>query len=168
MQKTKTKLFIPSFTSWVKALRLAVPNFIGANFVFSFYIWLSIRLANPAFLLLCIALSFTWYLTLHFLYLLFLKLLWKETPKLLAFPSRLAILNGFLIGTISGLLTASIYCLIFSVDLAYMESFDRALRKLGNERLGLTFILWLPITAYIYHLISIINQKISIKKTLNK
>gem|GEM_PF-3994104 len=158
---------LPSFDSWVKALRLAIPTFLGANILFAFDILLCtyVLFASPnnrstaiIFLLLLISISFIWYLTLHVVYSLLLKLLWKDAPKPLTPPTRVAILSGFLIGTFSSLLTVLLYSLIFSVSLSFGDSFTRTLFKFDRsnvERIYWMSVVWIPITAYLYHLPSL-------------
>jgi hypothetical protein len=143
---TKTKWF-PYPSSWLKALGLAVPVWIGAVAVFSLMSWQFIflfilavvnRYPIPNIFLVFAAgiliASLIWYLVLTLLYSLCLHLLWREVPKSLAWvkppKSWKLILFSWAVSTLAASVPAILLLPYSSYSFYSSNRFSEILEKL--------------------------------------
>lgn len=126
---TKTKWF-PYPSSWLKALGLAVPTWIGAVAIFSLEVWhfiflLILAVVNhspiPSIIFVLAAgmliVSLIWYLLLILLYSLLLRLFWSELPQFLHWmkpPSRMRdVFFGWAVSTLAVLVGAAPFLMAY-------------------------------------------------------
>lgn len=181
---TKTK-WLPYPSSWLKALGLAVPIWIGTVGVFNLMSWQFIflyilvvvnRSPIPDIFLIFAAVtliaSLIWYLVLTLLYSLFLRLLWREVPKSLGWLKLPKSWSSIFFGWIVSTLAASIPALLLLPYSAYSfyssDRFSEILEKLKyieftDEAIGKMFVGWYVTAAYLYQVKSLLRSKRKIK-----
>lgn len=177
---TKTKWFAyPS--SWLKALGLAAPNWIGVVGVFSLLFWQFIflfilavvdRSPSPAIFLVFAAgvlvASLIWYVLLILLYSLFLRLLWKQVPQCLSWikPPRIwqAIFFGWAVSTLAALVPALLFLPFTSYSFYSSNRVTEILEKLNHvriteEAIAKMFGIWYIVAAYLYQARSLLRSR---------
>lgn len=179
---TKAKWF-PYPSSWVKALGLAVPFWMGAVGVFSLMSWqfiflfiLAVVNRSPIpniFLIFAAGISIAsliWYLVLTVLYSLLLHLLWREVPKSLNWikppKSWKSILFGWAVSTLAALVPALLLLPHSSYSFYSSHRFSEILEKLEyveftEEAIGKMFVGWYAMAAYLYQARSLLKTKSS-------
>ncbi len=177
---TKTK-WLPYPSSWLKALGLAVPVWIGAVAalnVFSWqFIWLFILAViehapvPTIFLIFAVGgliVSLLWYLLLILLYSLLLRLLWSKVPQFLNWvkppKSWQAIFFGWAALTLATLIPALFILPFTSYSFYSSSNLTEILEKLkyvefNEEAIGKMFIGWYVTTAYLYQARSLLKNR---------
>lgn len=180
---TKTK-WLPYPSSWLKALGLAVPIWIGAVGVFNLMSWQFIflyilavvnRSPIPDIFLIFAAVtliaSLIWYLVLTLLYSLFLRLLWREVPKSLGWlkpPKSWGSIFGWVVSTLAASIPALLLLPYSSYSFYSSHRFSEILEKLKyveftDEAIEKMFVGWYVTAAYLYHIRSLFRSKRKIK-----
>ncbi|NDJ23665.1 hypothetical protein GS682_18880 [Nostoc sp. B(2019)] len=158
--------WLPYPQSWMMAVRLAIPAYLGANVIFAFEFWryslvgvlLTVTGNNGLILFLAISaiallLALIWFLILTRVYALLLKLLWSNPPQWLSLPKlRLLIVRDF------GILTLSVLPIvaIFAIYILLFTSFKQTFADLKTPKLTYNIFLlrfwwiWLISAAYLY------------------
>ena len=177
--KRKLPVWLPSPISWLKALGLAIPTWIGASAFFSLEVWhhvflfalatISTRSLNPGVFFLLFAagflvISLVWYLLLILLYSLFLRLVLSKIPQFLQWlkpPSRRRdVLFGWAASTLAVLIGAAPFLLFtfYSSDLI-VETMRKRMGIETEEAISKMFSGWFVATVYFYHLRSLSKLK---------
>ncbi|NJL42041.1 MAG: hypothetical protein HC840_24085 [Leptolyngbyaceae cyanobacterium RM2_2_4] len=174
----KHSILFPHHTSWLNALKLAIPSYLGGVVVFTFGFWqytaasvaLAITQNAGSTAILCIAFlcllgGAVWYLLLTLLFSLLLRLLWSKPPKWLK-PSTnwRRILQNFSIATLSALPVL----LAFIGHVLATEAVDftkTATYQLNIEKVLLNFSwVWFITAAYLYQIEFVIKSQRKVKK----
>lgn len=177
---TKAKWF-PYPSSWLKALGLAVPFWMGAVGVFSLMSWqfiflfiLAVINRSPIpniFLVFAAGISIAsliWYLVLILVYSLFLHLLWREVPKHLCWvkppKSWKSTVFGWAVLTLAASVPALLLLPYSSYSFYSSSRFSEILEKLqyvefNEEATGKMFVGWYVTAAYLYQARSLLKTR---------
>ena len=166
-------LRLPSFKSWLKALRLAIPAYAAALVIPLFIYWqflfisivLLIEREEVALFFLGVAaitlmLSTLWYLLLIASYSLFLRILWSRPPQWLQLPQSWT--TKFLHLGVAAVATLPI-AIAYALNTLVIESVEQLtltdLKALcpPNFILKLTWI-WIIAAAYLYQWKTLANR----------
>ncbi|MBD2163862.1 hypothetical protein H6G04_05520 [Calothrix membranacea FACHB-236] len=164
--KTWFPAWLPYPRSWMMAIKLAIPAYVGATVAVAFEFWrysilggLLAVTGNDGviffFLSSAIALLFAliWFLILTKLYKFLLKLLWSNPPQWLCLPKfKTLVMRDF------GILVLSILPIvaIFAIYIFFVTSYKQTLANLRTPRLTYDIFLlryswlWLISAAYLY------------------
>jgi hypothetical protein len=165
----KTSYFpnwLPSPRSWVMAIKLVIPAYVGATVIFAFEFWryslvgglLAITHGSDSMFFFMISggaliLAFAWFLVLVGIYALLLKLLWSKPPKWLCLPKF-----GTLIIRDFGILVLSIFpiAVLFALYVLLIRNPEETFTNLGTPRITYDVFLlrfswlWTVAAAYLY------------------
>ncbi|MDJ0737387.1 MAG: hypothetical protein QNJ47_25535 [Nostocaceae cyanobacterium] len=166
MNKTNWLSQLPSLKSWLMAIKLAIPAYVGANVVLAFEFWryslvgsLLAATGNDGLILffvvsvITLLLSLLWFLILVGLYGLLLKLLWSNPPQWLRLPKlKSLIMRDF------GILVVSVFpiVVIFAIHGLLVSNIKQTFADLRTLRLTYDFFLlrfwwlWIISAAYLY------------------
>lgn len=171
----KWPVWFPYPSSWLKALGLAIPTWVGAVAFFSLEVWHSIflfilsavtRSSSPSFFLVFavgfLVASLIWYLLLILLYSLLLRLLWQEVPQFLRWlkpPIRWRdILFGWAVSTLAVLVGAAPFLLLAFYSSDFIVETMRKRSGIATEAaIGKMFGGWYVTATYFYQMKSLLR-----------
>ncbi|MBD2616285.1 hypothetical protein H6G94_34465 [Nostoc punctiforme FACHB-252] len=160
--------WLPYPKSWMMAIRLAIPAYIGATVLFAFEFWRYLlvgglgilSITNKSHLIfffgvsaIALLLSLIWFLILTKVYALLLNVLWSNPPQWLILPKlRYLLIRDF------GILVLSTFpiVLIFAIYILFFTGFKQTFTNLRTLRLTYDLFLlrlwwlWLIFAAYLY------------------
>ncbi len=160
--------WLPYPKSWMMAIKLAIPAYIGATVLFAFEFWRYLIVGGIGLLsitnnsslifffavsVIALLLALIWFLILTRVYALLLKFLWSNPPQWLILPKfRALVIRDF------GILVLSILpiVVIFAIYILFFTSFKQTFTDLRTPRLNYDLFLlrfwwlWLISAAYLY------------------
>ncbi|MEH2236135.1 hypothetical protein [Nostoc sp.] len=160
--------WLPYPKSWMMAIRLAIPAYIGATVLFAFEFWRYLLVGGLGFLsitsngglifffgvsAIALLLALIWFLILTRVYAFLLKLLWSNPPQWLILPKfRSLVIRDF------GILVLSILPIVavFAIYILFVSSFKQTFADLRTPRLTYDIFLlrswwlWFISAAYLY------------------
>lgn len=181
----KFPIWFPSSSSWLKALFLAFPTWIGSNAIFSLGFWLfcfatyitftssdppaplEALVLVPLLTMGLLAASLVWYLLQVWLYSQFLRLLWSELPQCLRWfkpprRKRDLIFNwgvftvAILLGSVP--FSLQLFVLMFHPAAIYLD--DKAIEEFLRRQPWEKIIGgWYVVAAYLYHFRSLLKPR---------
>ena len=156
----------PSLKSWIFAIKLAIPAYLGATVVFGFEFWrysafaVILAINGNEGLSFCLAISMIalllcllWFLFLAGIYKLLLNILWSKPPQWIKLPKlKYLVLRDFSILVISTFPIVVILLVYISFITSFKEVFaDMKTPKLSYDSLLLKFSwLWMICAASLY------------------
>lgn len=177
---TKFKWF-PYPNAWSKALKLAIPTWLGAVGIFNLMFWQFIFLfilaiidhfPSPGIFLVFAAgiliADLIWYLLLILLYSLLLRLLWSEVPRFwqwIKLPKKKQdVLFGWAVSTLATLVPSLILLPFTSYCYYSSDRFSEILEKFQyveftEEAKGKILIGWYVTAAFLYQMKSVFKSR---------